>query len=90
MHFPKKDNPTWAAIVTGKEVYTLKFLGAKILLSRLIRTVQAEPSSANVRAAVDELHALYTRNITLPSARDDIRTIFGKKQERPCHRNCSG
>ncbi|WP_232370833.1 hypothetical protein [Desulfogranum marinum] len=77
MSLPTKTNPKWEEIVTGKRTYTLKFLGAKILLGRLIRTIDADPSPHNISVAVNELHALYSKNVTIQSAKDDLRTIFG-------------
>ncbi len=77
MSVPPRDNPKWEEIITGKKTYTLKFLAAKILLGRLTRTVKADSAPANVSAAVDELHALYTKNAATQSAKDDLKTIFG-------------
>ncbi len=77
MSVPPKDHPEWAAIVTGKKTYALRFLAAKILLGRLTRTVKADASPDNVSAAVNELHALYTKNAATQSAKDDLKTIFG-------------
>lgn len=77
MSVPPKDDPKWAEIITGEKTYALKFLAAKILLGRLLRLVNADPSSGNVVSAVDELHALYSKNATITSVKDDLQTIFG-------------
>ncbi|WP_028580483.1 hypothetical protein [Desulfogranum japonicum] len=77
MSIPPKTNPGWKEIVTGKKAFSLKFLAAKILLGRLVRTVKTDPSPDSVSAAIDELHALYTKNAATKSAQDDIKTIFG-------------
>ena len=77
MSIPPKNNPLWADIVTGRKTYKLKFLAAKILLGRVLRTVTASPSPDNVRNAIDELHSLYEKNALSPSAQEDIKTIFG-------------
>lgn len=77
MSVPPKNKPQWADIVTGKKTYNLKFLAAKILLGRLVRTVGADPSPANVSKSVDELHALFEKNSSSPSALNDLKTIFG-------------
>lgn len=75
MSVPPKTNAAWADIVSGKKTVTLKFLAAKIMISRLVRNVQGDASK--LTAAVDELHALYTKNAATPSAQDDLKTIFG-------------
>lgn len=77
MNIPPKTKPQWAEIVTGKKVYALKFLAAKILLGRLVRTVAGDPSDKNVRDGVDQLHGIYEKNATAPSVVDDLKTIFG-------------
>ncbi len=74
MSVPAKTNPKWSAVVTGKQTYALKFLAAKIMLGRLIRSANSPQA---ISAAVDELHALYTQNIAVPSAKEDMKTIFG-------------
>lgn len=77
MNIPPKSKSEWKDIVTGKKTYTLKFLAAKILLGRLVRTVSADPSAPNVNDAVNQLHALFEKNANAPSVADDIKTIFG-------------
>ena len=77
MDVPAKNKPQWADIVTGKRTYNLKFLAAKILLGRLVRTVAANPTPTNVREGVDQLHALYEKNSASPSVQLDLKTIFG-------------
>ncbi len=77
MSIPGKDKAQWADIVTGKKTYDLKFLAAKILLGRVVRSVSADPKPQNVRGAVDQLHALYEKNAASPSVQADMKTIFG-------------
>jgi len=77
MSVPPKDNPLWTDIVTGRTRYALKFLAAKILLGRVVRTVSASPTAENIRDAVDQLHAIYEKNASSPSAKHDIQLIFG-------------
>ncbi len=77
MNVPDKTNPKWAEIVTGKKNYPLKFLAAKIMLSRIMRTTGANPTPENISASVNELYSLYSANINVPSAQTDIQTIFG-------------
>jgi hypothetical protein len=77
MDVPSKTKPQWSDIVTGKKTYELKFLAAKILLGRLVRSVSANPTPANVREGVDQLHALFNKNSASPSVQVDLKTIFG-------------
>jgi hypothetical protein len=74
---PAKSKPQWADIVTGKKTYELKFLAAKIMLGRLVRTIGVAPTPTNVREGVDQLHALFEKNVASPSVQVDIKTIFG-------------
>lgn len=77
MNVPPKNNPRWNDVVSGKKTYNLKFLAAKILLGRVVRTVSADPSAANIRDAVEQLHTIYVKNEAIPSVQDDLKTIFG-------------
>jgi hypothetical protein len=77
MDVPVKTKPQWADIVTGKKTYELKFLAAKIMLGRLVRTIGATPTPANIREGVDQLHALFDKNSASPSVQLDLKTIFG-------------
>ena len=77
MEVPSKDNPLWADIVTGRKMFTLKFLAAKILLGRIMRTVSASPTPENIHDAVDKLHAMYEKNANSPSVKEDVKIIFG-------------
>lgn len=77
MNVPPKNNPRWNDVVSGKKTYNLKFLAAKILLGRVVRTVSAAPTADNIRDAVEQLHAIYVKNEAIPSVQDDIKTIFG-------------
>ncbi len=74
MGVPPKNNARWKEIVTGKKTCTLKFLAGKILLARLIRGATADPST--IPAAIDELHAMFTKNADNPSVKQDLETIF--------------
>jgi hypothetical protein len=77
MNVPPKNDPLWADIVTGQKKFRLKYLAAKILLGRIMRTVSASPTPENIRDAVDQLHAIYAKNATSPSVKEDINLIFG-------------
>lgn len=77
MNVPAKTHPRWAEIVSGKKAYELKFLAAKIMLGRVMRTVSADPSPNNVREAAENLQSIYEKNAGSPSAQEDLKTIFG-------------
>ena len=77
MDIPAKTKPQWADIVTGKKTYELKFLAAKIMLGRLVRTLSTKPTPADVREGIDQLHALFVKNSASQSVQLDIKTIFG-------------
>jgi len=77
MDVPAKNKPQWSDIVTGKKTFELKFLAAKIMLGRLVRTIGAAPTPTNVREGVDQLHALFDKNSASPSVQLDLKTIFG-------------
>jgi hypothetical protein len=76
MDVPAKTEPQWTDIVTGRKTYNLKFLAAKILLGRLMRTLGPDPSQDSVREGVEQLHDLYVKNSASPSVQLDLKTIF--------------
>lgn len=77
MSIPAKTHARWSEIVTGKKTYELKFLAAKIMLGRVVRTVSTAPTPANIKEAVEQLYSLYEKNANSPSAQQDLKTIFG-------------
>ncbi len=77
MSVPAKTHPRWSEIVTGKKAFDLKFLAAKIMLGRVVRSVSASPTSDNIRDAVEHLHSIYEKNEANPTVKEDLKTIFG-------------
>ena len=77
MDVPSKSNKAWQDIVTGKKTFQLKFLAAKILLGRLTRTVKEDPSPNTISNSVDQIYALFSSNLNMPSVQEDLKTIFG-------------
>ncbi|EFL52250.1 hypothetical protein DesfrDRAFT_1070 [Solidesulfovibrio fructosivorans JJ]] len=77
MEVPSKSNKTWHDIVTGKKVFQLKFLAAKILLGRLTRSAKDDPSPGNINTCIDQLYDIFVNNKNMPSVQDDLKTIFG-------------
>lgn len=84
MSVPPKNYPQWTDIVTGRKIYPLKFLAAKILLGRVTPAVCAAPTPENILDAVDRLYFLYEKNAASPSVKDDLNTIFGG--DEPCNK----
>jgi hypothetical protein len=84
MDVPSKSHKAWMDIVTGKKLYALRFLAAKILLGRVIRSVSENPSLDNINASIEQLRNIYKKNIDTPSVQQDLKTIFG--EEEPCNR----
>ncbi|MCL2672884.1 MAG: hypothetical protein FWF01_00665 [Alphaproteobacteria bacterium] len=77
MQVPAATNQAWSDIITAKKTYALKFLAAKILLGRLIASVNLDPSPDNVQACAAQLQGLFAKNTAIPSAKEDLATIFG-------------
>lgn len=77
MNVPAKNHPRWLDIVTGKKTYDLKFLPVKIMLGRTMRIVKEEPTSANIKGAIDHLHSIYAKNESSPVVQEDMKTVFG-------------
>jgi len=77
MDVPAKSHSRWNDIVTGQKTFELKFLAAKIMLGRVVRTISTDPTPENINGAVAQLHSLYERNAASPSVQQDLKTIFG-------------
>lgn len=77
MDVPIKSNKIWIDVVTGKKSYELKFLAAKILLGRVINSIQKNPSEENISAAIDQLRNIYKKNTDITAVQEDLKTIFG-------------
>jgi len=77
MDLPEKTHQGWSDIVTGRKVYALKSLAAKMVLDRLTRSVQEDPSAENIAACIDHLYDVFAANAHTPSVQEDLKTIFG-------------
>jgi len=77
MSLPAKTRKEWQDIVTGKKIYTLKFLAAKILLGRLTRSASENASPDNIKTCVDQLYDVFAKNEHIPTVQEDLKTIFG-------------
>lgn len=76
MEVPPNTDSRWEDVVTGRKRFPLKFLAAKILLGRWLRSLSADPSPERAIRAACELHAIYIKNTDNPSAREDLQTMF--------------
>jgi hypothetical protein len=72
---PAKSDARWRDVVSGKIVKPWQMLALKIMITRMIPSIKADPSPANVQARVDELHAFFEKNLKLAQA--DLTAIFG-------------
>jgi len=77
MSLPAKSRKEWRDLVTGKKTVTLKFLAFKIVLGRLTRSTNENPSPDNIAACIDQLYDVFAKNEHMPSVQEDIKTIFG-------------
>jgi hypothetical protein len=72
---PAKTDPRWRDVVSGKIVKPWQMLALKIMITRFITSIKADPSPANIQARVDEIHAFFEKNLKLAQA--DLTAIFG-------------
>lgn len=77
MEIPSVSHPLWAELVTGKLRFTLSFLAAKILLARVTKETELNPSPAVIHKAANDLRALYAAYPDLPKVKNDMEQIFG-------------
>jgi hypothetical protein len=76
MSLPAAYHPVWANLVTGKLQHPLKFLAAKIMLGRLIRKTETDPSPENIRNCCEQIREIYERHLGLPSVTQDLENFF--------------
>ena len=77
MKIPPASHPLWAELVTGKLNFTLTFLAAKIMLARVTKATELDPSTTVIYKAANDLRALYAAYPGLPKVKNDIELIFG-------------
>lgn len=75
MSLPPAYHPVWANLVTGKIQHPLKFLAAKIMLGRLIRRTENDPSPENIRNCCEQIRGIYEKNQGLPHVTHDLETF---------------
>jgi hypothetical protein len=72
---PEKTDTRWNRLVTGQQVYRLQTVPASMLLSRIVRSVQADNSPENIQRCIEEAHSFFMRYEAILDR--DIKTIFG-------------
>lgn len=76
MDMPEAIDPIWEDLVTGRRACRLRFLAAKILLTRLTRSVAADRSPETIQTGAAQLHALFANNRNMPSVQEDLRALL--------------
>jgi hypothetical protein len=74
MNLPPRSDPRWRALVQDKQVFTLKGLATRMVLTR-VRVIGSRKDEASVKEAMNVAYDYFAKN--LEAARDDIVTIFG-------------
>lgn len=75
MSLPPAHHPVWRNLVTGKIQHPLKFMAAKILLGRLIRKTETDPSPDNIRNCCEQIRGIYEKHLHLPSVTQDLENL---------------
>jgi hypothetical protein len=71
---PEKTDARWNYLVTGQKNYRLQTVPASMLLSRIIRSVQADNSPENIQRCIEEAYNFFMRYEAILDR--DIKTIF--------------
>ena len=77
MVIPSATHQAWLDIVTGRKTHVLRFLAAKVLLGRLVHSVEQDPSPENIADCITQLYQLYASNLHIPKVQEDLKNIFG-------------
>ncbi|WP_155722582.1 hypothetical protein [Bdellovibrio bacteriovorus] len=73
---PPKDDPRWRSLVVDQNEVPLQALASKMILTRVRRLVQGNPSSDKIGEAVTIAYEFFKKNEHAVS--EDIQCIFGK------------
>jgi len=74
---PPITHTKWEEIVTGKIQCNFKFLAAKILMGRILVSIQNDPSMKNTDKCIYDIYTLFFKNEKV--AHDDLVEIFGQE-----------
>lgn len=72
---PPENSRIWAEILNGRRQVELEFIGAKILLGRLLVKIKHGAAADTFSQGVKELREVYLRNVRLPSVQRDLAKI---------------
>lgn len=75
MTIPLASDVIWKDLLLKRKQFDFEFLALKMLLGRLIMSVEHDPSDANVEKCVAQLYDLMDKNQHLPSAMNDIQKL---------------
>ena len=77
MSVPLSTDKVWKDILLGKVKYDFEFLALKIMLGRLLRKIELDPSPATIQKCAEEMCNLFKVNAHLPTAQRDLQKILG-------------
>jgi hypothetical protein len=76
---PPITNSKWEEIVMGKLQCHFKFLAAKMLMGRILVSIENDPSSKNIDKCIYEIYTLFFKNEKV--AREDLVELFGSEMK---------
>jgi hypothetical protein len=76
MNVPLSTDKIWKDILQGRVKFNFEFLALKIMLGRLFREMERDPSPAMLQKCADEIYNLLSKNAQLPTAKRDIQKIL--------------
>lgn len=71
---PAITDPRWEALVRGTVKHNFVLLGSGMLMARLARETERDPSPQNVKKCIDEAYAYFQKYETV--SKDDLDAIF--------------
>jgi hypothetical protein len=77
MSVPLSTDKVWKDILLGKVKYDFEFLALKIMLGRLLRKIELDPSPTTIQKCAEEMCNLFMVNAHLPTAKRDLQKILG-------------
>lgn len=76
---PPANHPRWVDLIKGTIDCEIKYLAAKILLARLRRLAELEPTPEKMQSYVYEIRDLYSSRADMSKVKQDIQQIFAKE-----------
>jgi hypothetical protein len=74
MQIPESSHPAWQKLVTGELKVDISFMAARLLLMRIISSIDNNRDQIN--KGIADIRNLYVMNIDLPNVQKDIERIF--------------